>query len=298
MMHEFRPVLAGLIAAFLSGFLVIGSLYLALSEGGVRLARLPEPTASATATLEPSRPLPTIDQSTQSILAQTPSQTPSPTVTLQPSATSTDSCSYPPGWEELVLQIDDDLEAIADQYGISLEELMQANCMRVLSFSAGSALRVPPLPTSTPKPRATRTHTPTPVCVPPLNVNWVAYIIQRGDTLYALSVRYQTTIQEIMRVNCMDRSELTAGNNLYLPYRLTSTPTEVPPPTRTATQPPSPTPSATITEAPTATNTPEPLPEPSDTLTPTETSTDTPTATVTPADTKTPTPETNLILGT
>ncbi len=47
---------------------------------------------------------------------------------------------------------------------------------------------------------------------------WQQYVIQRGDTLFALARRWRITVEALARANCIDdRSNITAGLILYAP---------------------------------------------------------------------------------
>jgi len=106
---------------------------------------------------------------------------------------------------------------------------------------------------------------------------WVQYIVQPGDNLYQISLRYRLSVSELQSANCLGGSTLIySGQKLWVPNVPTSTPAaptvfiEFP----TATPIPSDTPTPTTTGTATATST--------STATATSTSTPTPTATDTP----------------
>ncbi|MBI3241324.1 MAG: LysM peptidoglycan-binding domain-containing protein [Chloroflexi bacterium] len=88
-----------------------------------------------------------------------------------------------------------------------------------------------------PTPTQTLSATATP-CLPPRN--WVAYTVQRGDTLFQLGLRYRLTTRELQEANCLSKTDLQAGQRLFVPTLPTSTPT--PTPTETATLTPTETP--------------------------------------------------------
>lgn len=151
---------------------------------------------------------------------------------------------------------------------------------RVTHAAAGQATATPsPPPTETPLPTATPTLPPTAtpapsgsLCGPPSS--WVLYTVQPGENLYRISLRYDVSLAQIRRANCLASNYIYAGQRIYVPYVAPSsteatatstspppsptpdTPTPVPP---TATLEPSPTPPATATPVP-PTATPEPSP--------------------------------------
>jgi LysM repeat protein len=94
------------------------------------------------------------------------------------------------------------------------------------------------LPTSTP------TETPEPTI--PDNVQ--EYEVQFGDTLGLIADKYDTTVQELLRVNQLkDANTLSVGMVLYIPLPKDKIPTATPKPTLTST----PIMSGTITAGPT-----------------------------------------------
>ncbi|MBU0490340.1 MAG: LysM peptidoglycan-binding domain-containing protein [Chloroflexi bacterium] len=53
-------------------------------------------------------------------------------------------------------------------------------------------------------------------CSPPPRPYWV-YVIQRGDTLSGLAVRYGTSVGTLMQINCLSVSQIYVGQRLYIP---------------------------------------------------------------------------------
>jgi len=48
--------------------------------------------------------------------------------------------------------------------------------------------------------------------------DWIAYTIQRGDTLFQLALRFGLDIEELTEANCIeDRNNITTGQLLYVP---------------------------------------------------------------------------------
>ncbi|MBI3734003.1 MAG: LysM peptidoglycan-binding domain-containing protein, partial [Chloroflexi bacterium] len=154
-------------------------------------------------------------------------QTPPPRNT--PTATTT------PARVEYIVQPNDTLGGIAQQFGISAEALMQANNISNANLlRTGQSLVIPlPTPTAPPPPTATRdpalpTITPTPTAV--------VYIVQSGDTLSGIAVRYQLPVDDIMAANGLKDPLIRAGQSLVIPPP-TPTPTITPTPLPTVTGP-------------------------------------------------------------
>jgi LCP family protein required for cell wall assembly len=84
-----------------------------------------------------------------------------------------------------------------------------------------------PSPTPTPTEAATvATISPTleivlqapvtpPPCIPP--DDWGIHVVQQGNTLFSLAQRYETTVDTLMRVNCLNTHTIFIGQRLYVP---------------------------------------------------------------------------------
>jgi hypothetical protein len=265
-------VFLGLVTALVASGLVLGSIVLALTEGGVRLALSPVstsisfisdalPTIASTQlpaeTLEPGRPTftPTL----------IPMPTETSTATLPPPPSD---CPPPEDWVPIILAPGDTLRQLAGMYSTSQETLAEANCLITSRLISGSILYVPrPEPTAVPI-----------TCGPP--AGWVFYTVQPGDTLYRLSLTFGVSISDLQLANCMgDNTSIYVGQRIYAPL----IPTLIPSPTPTVTvpaptepipspEPPTEVPTATDPPPPTATQTlpPTPSPAPTETTVPTD----------------------------
>lgn len=263
-----------------------------LAYGDLPLAPFPTPTQPSPT----STPLPSPAISTA--LPPTSTSTPTPISTAiptWPTATPT-VCIIPSGWDWIhVVQPGDSIYFIASRHGTTALAIVQANCLPNYYLFPGQRLYLPPPlpPTSTPTPRPpTATSTP---CTPTPPQGWLSYVVQPGDTLYSLALRYDISIQEIMEVNCLASDYLYAGQRLYLPslpdtptptLTLTATATSTPTHTATTSATPTSTPSASSTATPTSATTPT-APQTS-TATATSTSTGTPSGAEPPTATEMP----------
>jgi LCP family protein required for cell wall assembly len=54
-----------------------------------------------------------------------------------------------------------------------------------------------------------------PPCVPP--GDWVIHAVQAGDTLYSLAEHYDTDVETLKRVNCLDNDLISVDEELYVP---------------------------------------------------------------------------------
>jgi LysM repeat protein len=287
----------GVLTALFSILIVIGSLALSLTEGGMSMALLrttpgtPTPTSAFP---QPSATYPIVAATSMvtPVISPTPMPTPSFTPT-PPSPTPPPSCLPPDGWSPITVQLGDTLQSLARTYNVTEALLVQANCLFSDTLVAGTIIYVPGF--STPVPVV--------VCGPP--AGWVYYIVQPSDTLYKLSLIYKVSVSQLQLANCLGTSTyIRVGQRLFVPFyvpptptftltpTVTRTPTPTLTPSNTATLPVGFTPAPTYTFTPTSTSTSTPTPTFTFTPTPTSTSTatSTPTETSTPTLTFTPTP--------
>lgn len=230
-------ILYALLAAGLAVVLVAGGLVLSFTEGNLQLTLLPSPTSSptslplATQTQQPASTTPLTTSTPTNTLTALPSTT--PTATGVPSATQT-GCPPPSGWKPITIDRGDTLNNLAQEYGTTPEELIEANCLVISQLDPGIILYVPVKIAPTPIP-----------CGPPSG--WVyTYIVQPGDTLFSISRRTGVSLAQLKQANCLISDSIRVGQRLFLPE-----PIEPPaPPTRTPTSPPP-------TDPPAPTNTPE-----------------------------------------
>lgn len=79
-----------------------------------------------------------------------------------------------------------------------------------------------PSPSISPSPTATATLLPSTTC--PIPNGWTSYIVQLGDTLDALALRYGITAAILQEKNCLVTSALLPDTRLYVPSYPTATP--------------------------------------------------------------------------
>jgi membrane protease YdiL (CAAX protease family)/LysM repeat protein len=93
-------------------------------------------------------------------LTITPSPSVTPEWTLTPSVEVTATvCGQPAGWVTYTIRAGDTLSSLAQRFGTSVAELMQANCMTSSAIQAGQVIFVPNVPGALPTP----TKTPIPI---------------------------------------------------------------------------------------------------------------------------------------
>lgn len=90
----------------------------------------------------------------------------------------------------------DTLSAIARRYGTTVQAIMQLNGLSSTTIHVGQRLRLP--------------HgSPLPDPVTPL-----VYVVQRGDTLHKIAIRYGTTVEALMRLNDLNSDRIYVGQRL------------------------------------------------------------------------------------
>ena len=253
------------------------------------------PVATETATIA-TEPVTIESTATESAATKTATELPpTNTNTPTPSSPLVVQCEYPDGWLPYTVGEDDTVYALALKAKTNTRLLLQANCIGTTEdIQSGTTLFLPPVAFATPTP-------PPFVCGPP--VTWRIVIVKPQETLYGLAIRYGTTVNAIMKANCIRTSTLYAGQQLFVPPYIVVPPTAIPSWTPWPTATPEITPSATVD--PTSTPTPLPTSTPDIAATPTGTETSTPlqtpTYTVTPTSppteipSLTPTPTITLI---
>jgi LysM repeat protein len=107
----------------------------------------------------------------------------------------------------------DNLYAIARTYNTTVNAIMQLNNLTSTSLSIGQQLRIP----------TTTTPPEEPPVIPPEEppTDFITYTVKSGDNLYAIARTYNTTIDEIMRLNNLTSTLLSLGQQLKIPTATT-----------------------------------------------------------------------------
>jgi membrane-bound lytic murein transglycosylase D len=102
------------------------------------------------------------------------------------------------------------LGGIARRYRTSVNNIMRANNLRNTTIRAGARLRIPVTTstTSASAPAAPRR---------PGGSGTSIHVVSRGDTLYGIAKRYQTTIAQITTLNNLSSTQVQVGQRLRIP---------------------------------------------------------------------------------
>ncbi len=151
---------------------------------------------------------------------QPPTATLEPSPTLEPSETPT-----PSGPITYVVEEGDSLASIADQFGVTIDQLIAANnLVDPSNIGVGSQLIIPDpdsdLPTETPLPETLVLGTT------------IEYVVKSGDSLLAIAVRFNSTVESISEANDLDPLDvLFVGRKLIIAVNIvTPVPTDTPSP--------------------------------------------------------------------
>lgn len=95
----------------------------------------------------------------------------------------------------------DSLWSISKKYGLTVDELKQANNLTSNLLSIGQNLLIPKKETET---------------------NIDEYIVKKGDTLYAIANKYDTTVDNLKSINNLTTDSLSIGQVLKIPNETTN----------------------------------------------------------------------------
>jgi LysM repeat protein len=209
---EVKPVrrfpwqLAALIAGVMVILLAGGALFLRS-----RIPAAPRPTQT---------PVPTATETSEPTNTPTPeTPTSTPTATLIPTQPNT---PVPP--TKYTVRAGDTLSTIADRFDTTVEKIQAFNGLENSDeLQVGQVLEIPssgstPNPTNTPRPTETFVPGPTP--------GTVLHVVQSGDTLLGISLKYGVSMNLIQTINeIQDPESIRVGQQLVIPIGPAFTPT-------------------------------------------------------------------------
>lgn len=96
----------------------------------------------------------------------------------------------------------DTLYGISNQYGVSVTDLTNINNIRGTTLQIGQVLTIPSTSGTNP------------------NTTFV-YTVKRGDSLYSIARKYDTTVNELIKLNNLKSNTLSIGQQLRIPEMYT-----------------------------------------------------------------------------
>ena len=97
----------------------------------------------------------------------------------------------------------DTLYGISNQYGVSVTELANLNNVTASTLKVGQVLTIPSSSGTNPD-------------------NLFIYTVKKGDSLYSIARIYDTTVDEIVKLNNLTNTNLSIGQTLRIPETYTS----------------------------------------------------------------------------
>lgn len=99
-----------------------------------------------------------------------------------------------------IVQPGDTLYGIASKYGISVNTLKNYNNLTSNTLSIGQKLNIPTTSETT-------------------SSRYLEYVVKKGDNLYSIASKYNTTVNDIMKLNNLNTSLLNIGMVLKIPIK-------------------------------------------------------------------------------
>lgn len=96
----------------------------------------------------------------------------------------------------------DTLYGISNQFGVSVTELAELNNIKGSLLNIGQVLNIPTKEGNNPN-------------------NMFMYTVKKGDSLYSIAKKYNTTINEIIKLNYLKNNNLSIGQVLRIPETYT-----------------------------------------------------------------------------
>lgn len=128
------------------------------------------------------------------------------------------------------VQAGDTLSKLARQYNVSVADIMLANNLsnanqiyigQILVIPSAAVATDAPIVTNTPSVTPITTATPT---VVPATPAASVYVVQRGDNLTRIAQKLGTSVTELMQINQLTSTQITAGQQLLIPALTNATP--------------------------------------------------------------------------
>ncbi len=100
--------------------------------------------------------------------------------------------------QEYIVKKGDTLYGISNQYGVSVTELADLNNIKGSNLNIGQVLKIPIKDGDNPN-------------------NMFMYTVKKGDSLYSIAKKYNTSVDEIMKLNYLTNTNLSVGQVIRIP---------------------------------------------------------------------------------
>ena len=101
-------------------------------------------------------------------------------------------------YETYTVKPGDTLYGISNQFGVSVTELAELNGIKGSNLPVGTILRIPSKSGVNPN-------------------NMFMYTVEKGDTLYSIARKYNTTVNDIINLNYLKSNNLSVGQVIRIP---------------------------------------------------------------------------------
>lgn len=101
-------------------------------------------------------------------------------------------------YETYTVKPGDTLYGISNQFGVSVTELAELNGIKGSSLPVGTVLKIPSKSGVNPN-------------------NMFMYTVEKGDTLYSIARKYNTTVNDIINLNYLKSNDLSVGQVIRIP---------------------------------------------------------------------------------
>ncbi len=134
--------------------------------------------------------------------------TPAPTADEQEVGVVGCNVAQPEGWVEYTVVPGDNLSYIARRGAVDVNDIVTANCLNGETIVIDQVLYVPADAVQAAETYSCGMETP---------AGWEGYVVQVGDNLTSLANERDTTVDDVMKVNCLDSDTILIGQELALP---------------------------------------------------------------------------------
>ena len=118
-----------------------------------------------------------------------------------------------PNYVNYTVKKGDTLYSIAKQYGVLADTIIQDNALKNANLSIGQNLKIRVVPSSFEVEECFGEDSN--IELPSNNVE--RYVVQKGDTLYSISKKFNTSVNNIVQFNRLNGNVLTVGQVLQIP---------------------------------------------------------------------------------